>query len=95
MTLFQKLDDDDDGVYGVRLRLWTVANYGPIVHMSMQNHGGMMMSTEENSSTCPPDLWQSYQQSNLVASRRNGQKEWEFGLLKYFCSHLQVIFSML
>jgi hypothetical protein len=40
----------------------------------------------------PPDLSGKPTSSHLVASRRNWWKEWEFGLAKYFYSHLQVIF---
>jgi hypothetical protein len=43
--------DDDVSVDGVRLRLWTMATSGPIVHpsdMSMENHGRMIL-TGENS----------------------------------------------
>jgi hypothetical protein len=29
-------------------------------------------------------LWQSYQQSNLVAIRKNGRREFKFCLVKYF-----------
>jgi hypothetical protein len=42
---------------------------------------------------CPPELSGNPTSSHLVASRRNGQKEWEFGLVKYFCSYLHVIFT--
>jgi hypothetical protein len=55
--------------------------------MSMENHSGMMPTEETpDSSTRELALWQSYQQSNLVACRRNGKNEQEFGLAKYFCS---------
>jgi hypothetical protein len=37
-------------------------------------------------------LWQSYQQSNLVATGGTGEGNDEFGLAKYSCSYLQVIF---
>jgi hypothetical protein len=37
-------------------------------------------------------LSQTYQQSHLVASRRSRQRNVEFGLLKYFCSYLEVTF---
>jgi hypothetical protein len=44
--------------------------------MSMENHGGTL--TEEKILIRPPTtaLWQSYQQSHVVASRRNGRRGW-------------------
>jgi hypothetical protein len=58
--------------------------------MSMENHGGMILG---KSWLATRVLCQSYKQRHLVASRRNGRKEWEFCLAKYFCSYLQVIFT--
>jgi hypothetical protein len=52
-------------------------------YLSMENHVGMMMSTEENSRLIH-QLWQSHQQRHLVASQMNGQKGWEFSLVTVF-----------
>jgi hypothetical protein len=41
--------------------------------MRMENLGGMMSTEETDSSTRA--LWQSYLQSHLEASRKNGLKE--------------------
>jgi hypothetical protein len=62
-------------------------------HVSMENHGGMKMSIQKTPDSSTRALWQSYQQSHLVANRRNWRQEWEFGFVKYFCSYLQVIFT--
>jgi vacuolar-type H+-ATPase subunit I/STV1 len=54
--------------------------------MSMDKHCGMMMSTEVNS-------WFVHQSSlTVLLAESFGSKEWEFGLVKYLCSYLQVIF---
>jgi hypothetical protein len=88
-------DDDDDGrrVAGVRMSLncdhrqaYYTSSGG---YMSMENHDRMIMSTDSSTRA----LWQSYQQSHLVASRRNGRNQRELGLAKYFCSYLQMIFT--
>jgi hypothetical protein len=42
--------------------------------------------------TATRSLWKFYQQRHLEASKRNGRKEREFRLAKYFYLHLQVIF---
>jgi hypothetical protein len=39
-----------------------------------------------------PELSGDPSSNHLVPSRRNGQKECEFGHAEYFCSYLQVIF---
>jgi hypothetical protein len=58
-------DDDDDGdgdhVDGAELRLQTAATHGPISHsprdnVSMENHGGMML-TGENPDSSNTDLF--------------------------------------
>jgi hypothetical protein len=56
MYIFCSLDTDwlIDHVDGVRLRLWTAATNGPIVHppgdiWAWENHGEMMMPAGENS----------------------------------------------
>jgi hypothetical protein len=55
----------------------------------MENHGGMMMSTEEHS--------RFIHQSSLAIlpaqSSGSKQEEWEFGLVKYFCFYLEVNFT--
>jgi hypothetical protein len=43
--------------------------------------------------TRPPELSGNPTNSNLVASRRNGRKEWWIWLYEIFCSYLQVIFT--
>jgi hypothetical protein len=40
----------------------------------MENHGGIMMSTDETSDSSTRALWQPYQRRHLVESRRNGLK---------------------
>jgi hypothetical protein len=87
--------NDDDRVSGVRLRLWTATTNGPIVHPPGDTWVWRAMEWYRQGKT--PDtstraLWNSYQHRHLVTSRRNGRKEWEFSLTKYFCSHLQVMF---
>jgi hypothetical protein len=74
VTMFIDDDDDDDDhhhVDGVRLRPPTGLF---IPHMRMGNHGGLI-STEENCSSTRV-IWQSYQQGHTVASRRNMRREW-------------------
>jgi hypothetical protein len=77
-------------VDGVRLRLWTAVTNGPIVHSpgdiwarrTMEEFWCWQRKTDSSTGAS----WQSYQQSHLVASRKNGRKEWEFGTAKY-CVH--------
>jgi hypothetical protein len=73
-------DDDNNNVYGRRLRLWTVTSNGPIIHTHViyeledpcwHRHG----KTPDSSTTA---LWQSYQQSNLVAKQEEPGKEINF-----------------
>jgi len=79
-------DDDDEHVDGVRLCLWTAATNGPTVHYpgdiwawrTMVEWWCRQRKTPDSSTRA---LWQSYQQRHLVASRRNGWKEWEFSLV--------------
>jgi hypothetical protein len=77
--------DNDDHV-AVRIRLWTAPTSGPIVHPAGVTWRSMVDWYRQGK---PPDsspraLWQSYQQSCLVASMRDGWREWEFWLAKYF-----------
>jgi hypothetical protein len=58
----------------------------------MEKHGGIMLTGKLL--IHPPVLSGNTTSSHLVASRRNAQKEKEFGLVKYFCSYLQVIFRI-
>jgi hypothetical protein len=43
--------------------------------------------------TRPPELSGNPTNRHLVASRRSRRNEWVFGVAKYFCSYLQVIFT--
>jgi hypothetical protein len=59
----------------------------------MENHGGMI-STEETPNSSTRALWQSYQQSYLVAKQEVLGKGNEFGLTKHHRSYFQGIFNM-
>jgi hypothetical protein len=62
--------------------------------MSMENSGGMI-STGETPDLSTTALWQSYQQSHILANKEElGEGNYEFGLTEYLCSYL-VIFYML
>jgi hypothetical protein len=90
-------DDGDDEVDGVRLRLWTVATNGPIVHPSGDRWTWRNMAEWYRQRTTPdlsPELfgipirriiWQQ--------AGETGEGNVEFGLSKYFCSYLHVIFT--
>jgi hypothetical protein len=68
---------------GARLRLWTAASNGPVVHPQRDIWAYRTMvrwwcrqgKTLDSSSRAP---WQSYQQSHLGACRRNWRKDWQF-----------------
>jgi hypothetical protein len=90
-------DDNDDHVDKVRLRLWTAATNGPIVYPP-----GDMWEWKTMVEWCrqrkTPDsstraLWQAFQQSYLVATRRNGRRGWWIWLCEVFCSYLQVFIT--
>jgi hypothetical protein len=59
----------------------------PLVYKRVDNHGGMI-STKETPDSFSRALRQSYQQSILVASGVMHKGNDEFGLAKYFCSHI-------
>jgi hypothetical protein len=89
-------DDDDHHMYGVRLLLWTANTNGPIIHI----HGDIWVwitmvkwYRQRNNNSSTRALWQSYQQSHLVESGRNGRRKWWIWPWEVFCSYLQVIFT--
>jgi hypothetical protein len=65
---------------GVRLRLWTAATNWPTVHPPgdtwTQRNMVEWCRQRKTPFPSPTALWQSYQQSYLVASRWNGRREW-------------------
>jgi hypothetical protein len=70
---------DDDGV---RLRLWTARISGPIVRPPGDTWAWRTIvewCQQRKTDSSTRALRQSYQQNILVASRRNGSNEWEFG----------------
>jgi hypothetical protein len=54
----------------------------------------MVMSIEENSGFVRQGSLAILPASHILASRRNGGGNDEFGLAKYFFSYLQVVFYM-
>jgi hypothetical protein len=64
---------NDDHVYGVRLRLWTAATNGPIVHPLDDTWAWRTIVDWCRRRITP---WQSYRRSHQVANRRNGRREW-------------------
>jgi hypothetical protein len=67
--------DDDDHVDGMRLRLWTAAINGNIVipssEMSMENHGGMILTGSSSKLSGNPTTRVIQEQI-----RRNWQRKW-------------------
>jgi hypothetical protein len=84
--------DDDDHVDGVRLRLWTAVitqviyvhgepwwNYDVKKVNWLVHHNSLKQLSAESSGS----------------KQKNGQKEWEFSLVKYLYLYLQMIFYLL
>jgi hypothetical protein len=70
-----------DLVDGLRLRIWiaainapTVYPLGDILYMSVENHGGIMLTGGNSWFVHQSALWKSYKQRHLVAN----QKELDF-----------------
>jgi hypothetical protein len=82
---FINLDDDRHG-YRARLRLWTTATTGhpppPVIYKHWEPWWN---DVDRRRLLTPPS---ELSDSHLVTSKRNGRKEWEFGLAKYFYSYL-------
>jgi hypothetical protein len=83
-TLRLRWEDDDDHFDGVRLHIWTATINRPLFILHMIHEYGKACWNEDNDGgkflTHPPG------ESHLVASRRNGKVNDEFGLAKYFSS---------
>jgi len=78
-----------DDVNGVRLHLWSVATNGPVVHPSVDAWSWRTMVEWYQQGKTPNSsnraLWQSYQQSHLVANVEElGKKNYEFSLQSIF-----------
>jgi hypothetical protein len=61
--------------YVSELRPPTGLFYPPRLYISMENHGGVMVSTEKTPDLYTRALLKSYQQRHVVANRRNGWRE--------------------
>jgi hypothetical protein len=61
--------------------------------MSIENHGGML-STGKKTDSSTRGLYKSYQQSHLVAKRRNVEGSDEYGSTKYLYSYFEGIFTV-
>jgi hypothetical protein len=62
--------------------------------MRMENYGGMISAGRTLDSSTRV-LWQSYQQSHLLAKPYELEKgNNEFALTKYFCSYIKGLFNM-
>jgi hypothetical protein len=84
--MIRKLDDDDH-IDEVRLCLWTAATNGPTVHPPGDTWAWRTMMKwcwQRKIDLSIRAIWQSYQQSHLEASRRNGQREWWIWPCKVF-----------
>jgi hypothetical protein len=77
-----------DDVDGMRLRLWTAATNRPIVYPLGDTWAWITMVKwfwqRKTPDSFTRALWYSYQQSHLVASRRNRQREWWIWPCKVF-----------
>jgi hypothetical protein len=77
------MNDYDDRVDAERLRLWTAVTSGLIVYPQViYEHGELRWNDidRRNPLIRPPELWQSYQQSRLVAKLEDLAKEINFTL---------------
>jgi hypothetical protein len=88
LVLWVDDDDDDDGhVDGMRLRLWTAVTNGPIVHLPSDTWSWRTTvecyRQEKTSDSSTRSLWQSYQQSHLLAKQVKLAKTMMTCLAKY------------
>jgi hypothetical protein len=77
------------------LRLWTAVTTDLLfIPQVIYEHGEPRWNDVNRRKllTRPTDIFGNPTSSHLVASRRNGRRNDEFGLAKHFCSYLQVTF---
>jgi hypothetical protein len=76
--MFNKVNVDD-AAYKMTSRLRTAATNGPLVHPPDDIWAWrttVELCRQRTSDSSTRTLWKSYQQIHLIASRRNGRREW-------------------